>query len=378
MPATMTLMDDATGNQRYRCSHCSEIMETWQAVVHLLDCAGCGEPQCFRSAYDCPDCGSCNCDECRYPEDPYDYGEEEYGYPGLYNYGFKPEPVWYGGEDAPFHIGFELEITAPDRDTSAVYEWANSSKETCGLLYCKEDSSVAGFEIVSHPMTPDYFHSVDWEGFMASLNAAYPTGRAPDAQNSENRGHGLHVHVSRRAFQRRSQLARWCYLFNRNSDVVQRVARRTNSNWARFSTFPVSAVLPGNIWLANPTARQRYYEKEEAEGYNAAQEWLLRMQKYAQLNRKGEYLGHSSAFNIEPSHTVEIRANRSTRKADEFVRSIDLVIATALYTVSMQPCHETARAVSWESFCDWLSRHDYFRKHLPHFASESYATPALF
>lgn len=370
-------------------NHCwscdNDIPESEYYESHFQECDHCGESYCLESYEECPNgCygSGCDCEECN----PYGSGRGYYPvdgiageYNAIYNYGFKPRPTWFGGQDAPFHVGFELEITADMRDPGAVYRWTDSNPDTQSLLYVKEDSSVRGFEIVSHPMTPDYFHSVDWDSFFAAINEAYPTGRDESERHSENRGHGLHVHISKRPFTaRRSLLARWSYLVNRNSEHVARVARRHNSNWALFTQYPVSALLPGNMWQVSPALRDRYFQITDNEGYEAAEAYTRMVERRVQWNRRGEYLGHGHAFNAFPPQTVEIRAGRSTRVPGEFIATVDFAIASAEYVLSVQPCHATVAATKWEAFLEWVAQHEWHRRHLAVFAPEEWIQPALF
>src|SRR5688500_10276019 len=68
----------------------------------------------------------------------------------LFYYSYKPAPNFCGGRDS-WHIGIELEIGARSTNPRPVYEFAQSVNAG-GLFYCKQDGSVSGFEIVTHPM----------------------------------------------------------------------------------------------------------------------------------------------------------------------------------------------------------------------------------
>jgi hypothetical protein len=94
-----------------------------------------------------------------------------------------------GGE---VHFGIELEIDSkehiPNKETLAGTIAGNEND-----FYCKSDSSLNyGFEIVSHPVTFDYFKK-NKEKFQKVLKDAKEFGfRSHDAGTC-----GMHVHVSK-------------------------------------------------------------------------------------------------------------------------------------------------------------------------------------
>jgi hypothetical protein len=331
----------------------------------------------------CRDCGQSGirydngqggyCVDCQtaYGYAPYDYDdyeEDDYetGENGIHDWNYRPELHFYG--EGPYHLGFELEISASSYDVSPITRWCENN-EVPGMLYVKEDGSVNGFEIVSHPMTPEFFDGLPWESFFEMLQRHYPH------DGNEAEGHGLHVHVSRTAFPYKSTLARWSYLINRNVEHVQRVARRTNQRWCQFIEHPVSAVLPyesaqnDGEWFidyANPLACQCCYPREWREYPNRRR---LTYQCQSRVNPHERY----RAVNLCNDATVEVRVFRSTRKPEEFVQSIHLVTATVDFARSMQRWHATRLATSWDAFTDYVRSHPVFNKDADVFAG----TPAM-
>lgn len=298
-----------------------------------------------------------SCDE--YHEDEYESDEYESDSHGIYSYDYKPQPIWFGGEGAAYYLGFELEISASAYDTTPIYEWARANGHS-DMLYCKEDGSVNGFEIVSHPMTPEFFDSVNWPRFFGMLETHYPmNGR------SEPEGHGLHVHVSRTAFPRMSTLARWSYMVNRYQEHTERVARRCNSSWSMFTPYPVSVCLPyeGN----NSRPQGRWVTDRESPlpcGCCYPREWVADVLTNDRLRRQYQarvYPARYMAVNLTNGPTVEMRAFRSTRVPEEFVSSIHYVIATVDFVREMQLSHATVRdALAWETFRDYIAAHPVF------------------
>lgn len=322
---------------------------------HYTTCAqiSCQEHYCSEQS-ECPYCnGNGFPDED--DEDDYEYN----GRTGIYSYDYKPSPLWHGGRDKPYYLGFELEISAERFDTRPISNWCDDNGHE-GMLYCKEDGSVDGFEIVSHPMTPEYFDSVNWASFFEMLEMNWPLhGR------DENIGHGLHVHVSRTAFQHTSTLARWSYLLNHYRDHTCRVARRRDSNWARFTDYPVSALLPyearsgrNGHWENGteplPCVCGNCYERiwrEESSPQRITRQFQTRV-------RPERY----QAVNLTNDATVEIRVFRSTRKPEEFISSLHFVTATVDFVRTMQPWHATRLVTQWDTFTEYVSSHPVFSK----------------
>lgn len=347
------------------CWDCGDEYDTGLYWDHFAGCnaSGCGEPYC-GSHDTCTYCNGDGYDDAW--EEDYEYNSDT----GIYSYDFKPEPIWFGGPDAPYYLGFELEISASNFDTSPITAWCNRHADTAGMLYCKEDGSVNGFEIVSHPMTPEFFDSVDWAGFFAMLEHAYPmSGR------DEPAGHGLHVHVSRTAFPHKSTLARWSYLLNRHSDHVCRVARRSFSNWAKFTDYPVKAVLP-----YERSRRRTWYENGAAICDQGCCFERVRVEEVSdgRLTRQYQTTVHPdryTAVNLTNDHTVEVRVFKSTRKPDEFVSSLHFVVATVEFARTMQPWHATCTSVAWERFSEYVASHPVFAKDATLFTGRAIAQP---
>lgn len=324
--------------------------EFWRHYV-VCDARGCGEYYCPASPV-CTYCNGHGYDD----EEEWDTGNGE----GIHSYDYRPTPLWHGGRDRPYYLGFELEISADRYDTSPISNWCDDNGHP-GMLYCKEDGSVDGFEIVSHPMTPEYFDSVNWDSFFTMLGSNYPL---PPGQSDENRGHGLHVHVSRTAFPHNSTLARWSYLLNKNQRHVERVARRSNSNWARFTEFPVSLCLP-----YERQSRNRGHWHEDIDnplrcGCCYERTWVPEAlpERIRRQFQTRAYPERYQAVNLTNTNTVEVRVFRSTRKPSEFIASLHLVAATVEFVRTMQPWHATRHATTWDSFAEYVAAHPVFSK----------------
>lgn len=114
----------------------------------------------------------------------------------LYNYSYKPNPVFYrlNDERPDFYLGLELEVEAPDYETQVLI--VEKIHENLEELYCKQDGSLGsyGFEIVSHPMT--YLYATK----MLRLHGLLDDLREVSCTSYSNKRCGFHVHISREFF----------------------------------------------------------------------------------------------------------------------------------------------------------------------------------
>lgn len=268
-----------------------------------------------RDCYICDDCGGAGGD-------------------GIREYGHTYPEMWLGGplprdekdKIVGYYIGFELEISA-DRNVSAtaVHDWAEEHMAH-GALDCKEDSSVRGFEIATHPMTPAFFESVNWESFFDMLNDEYPI------YGEEPSDHGLHVHLGRVAFGRDDVLtACYSYLLSQ-SDHLDRIARREPTGYCRKVHKPVSATIVQHKPYSKQGVRLRY---------------------------DGIY-ANRDAINLQNDQTIEVRAFKSTRSADELRDAVRVTYLAADYIVSLRPTgHQfiSPKALHWSEFAKWVGKH---------------------
>jgi hypothetical protein len=331
----------------WRCADCGH--DPNSGIYHeKFDCPSCTESVCEDNYGACPQCGACLCsDECRYPADDEPDARDR----GILNYSYKPYPEWFGGEGAPYYLGAELEISA-DSDASAqpIYEWARDAGYA-DLFYCKEDGSVDGFEIVTHPMTPEFVTAFHWDQFFEMINSEYPLGRW---NTEEQHQHGLHIHVSRTAFKNSvSALARFSYLLNTNVDEMTAIARRGENHYTTFAQRPVSEVAMSNRdWCDRAQGLRWADDDARAKArYSAYGRRSLTGMAVTNAVRGDAYLERYRVVNLTNVATVEVRAFRSTRKASEFMDAMRLMIDAISFATTMQLSHmSTAARVAWPTF----------------------------
>lgn len=302
----------------------------------------------INGRYVCTDC-STTCDDCgtRFinNEDDECPNWEQHSLPrGVHSYGHTHPSMWLGGplpkkEDGKintavpgsYYLGIELEIYASyDQSAMPIYDWAETHLGHRDAIVCKEDSSVHGFEIVTQPMTPEMFESVDWESFMDLINTNHPLG--PN-RNDEPTEHGLHVHIGRIAFERDDVAqAAYSYLLSQG-DHLERIGRRTAYHYCAKVKYPVSAHISTMA-----------YRKPGVQTLKA--------------QRRGIMAGRD-AVNLQNENTIEVRAFRSTRNADYLRNAVRLTYIAAEYIRYLRVNREAVspKSLHWARFAEWVGEH---------------------
>lgn len=229
------------------------------------------------------------------------------------NYSWKPTPNFLrvddaAGDDEHLFFGFELELPSDNRTrlSTAVYEGPGQAER---VLYCKDDSSIYGAEVVSHPMTHRYFREfLDIQGLFSGDVARHVDG-TPET------GYGLHVHVSRAGFKSQAHALRWLLLIYRNADEMAKLSRRTSGQWSSFR------------------------DLEECE------------EKARRIGAGDRY----TAVNAQNSYTFEVRCFRSTYDEQEFRAAVDFCHASVVYTRSLNNNGALkGDALTWGKFRAWV------------------------
>ena len=231
----------------------------------------------------------------------------------IHEYGYKPEPIFFGNGKRFF--GVELEIDEGGEDASsaeAIMFVANRSDER---VYCKHDGSINdGFEIVTHPMTLKYhIDEMPWESF---LNKAKAMG-----YNSHQSGTcGLHIHVNRISLgendiARDACIARSLYLFEKFWDELLKFSRRTHRQLERWAS--------------------RY-------GYKDSPQDILDHAK------KGTPSGRYTCVNLENRDTIEFRIFRGTLKLNTIIATLQLV--DRVCDVALYLSDDEVKSMSWTTF----------------------------
>lgn len=309
------LLCEPCGDSESECDICRP--------TYVGDCCDCGDSLYDHYDYsycdECDErhCGGCDC-ECD--------DENEH----VHNYSWTPDR-WNPKGDYPAAplLGVELEVGGPADDiVSAVH--AIDCREH--HLYMKEDGSISGVEIVSHPATLEWVNEWNaggngWAGVLRHLQATRSVTVAD--------GYGLHVHVSRNAFRRNGRRSAhhamaWLMFIYRNADAMKDIARRTDNQWCAFTD-----QRPGE--LAN---------KAKTDGYGGA--------RYV-------------AVNCNNSRTFELRFFAATLDVTEFMAALELATATVEYTRALRSADVLhGNALDWHVFASWVAGRDEY----PNLAAE--------
>ncbi len=328
------------------CSHCGVLIEyddfdtvngepfcTDCIEQHTTTCDRCGNTVWMQDSYGdeyttlCGHCYNnhytrCSCcdallhEDDAYHLDGYDYCSDCYHDEvdrsrSIHDYGYKPEPIFYGDSDRYFGIELEIDGAGKDGDNADdLLEIANLSGEH---IYIKSDGSLDdGMEIVSHPMTLDFHKKFCWEDIMRkAISLGYCSHQTSTC--------GLHIHVNRS-----------CLGEDRDDQemVISKILYFVEHHWNEMLRFSRRSEYSINRWAA------RY-------GYENSAKAILDKAK------KGN-CGRYAAVNLMNYNTIEFRLFRGTLKYSTFIATLELVnaiIETALY-YSEEDLHK----LSWSEF----------------------------
>lgn len=299
-------------------------------------CDDCGDHHAYGD-----NCPSPYCDDCGNYHDRY----ESCSNPGglLLGYTDNPELIFRG--DGPAFYGLEVEVTAYGSALEqSVMEGWDARPDGQPVVFFKEDGSVEGFEMVSHPM------SYDW----AMANFPWHLLRAFDRFGCriDDMENGIHVHVSRDAFATDSHLLRWMKLIYRNQGLSESVARRGGTHWCEFSRYHRRGHA---AHVKAQRAKKRYNATRPA--YGRGDEEALNA--YARASEQDTTRDRYSAINTTNSQTLEVRIFASTLDPVEAQAALQYVAATVEYTRDLTSA-QIIKGEAWSAakFIAWLDDQD--------------------
>lgn len=279
---------------------------------------------CFENHYTrCSCCDALLHEDDAYHLDGYDYCSECYHDEvdrsrSIHDYGYKPEPVFYG--DSKRYFGIELEIDGAGKDDDNAEELlliANSISDS-QMIYIKSDGSLdSGFEIVSMPFSLDFHKNFCWNEIMKkAISHGYRSHQTSTC--------GLHIHVNR------SSLGE---THDEQEDVISRILFFVETHWAELLRFSRRSEYSMNRWAA------RYgYEKTGREILDKA--------------KKGNN-GRYAAVNLMNWATIEFRLFRGTLKYNTLIAAIELV--NEICNLAIHLTDEGIANMSWSEFVGTLT-----------------------
>ena len=246
----------------YSCNRCGDIgdsNDSWSDVDSNIWCDNCTDRYaswCDReeahtedSSYYVNDLGENWCQNCidsyaswcescdEYTEDGCQNDcNEDYsdGERVVHDYSYRPDAIFHSTEDnARLFFGMEIEVEAENYDNrreAAQFAQTRLEVET-SLGYLKNDGSLnCGFEVVTHPMTYDFFMNEATEFWDTIDKLKYEF----NMKSWATRTCGLHIHISRSGFNGPAHTHRFLNLIYSNQAFYQEMAGRSASSWAKF------------------------------------------------------------------------------------------------------------------------------------------------
>lgn len=286
--------EDCSYNCFYCCSDCGDFSTREHSCTVCQVCVGC----------------YCTCGD----------SESESESQLINDYGYKPAPQFRGV--GPLYVGLELEV---ETGNSSEYrgDLAQSVVSALGdLVYIKSDSSLScGFEIVTHPMSPDYFFGLEaWDRMVRDLAAR-------GCRSWEGHTCGFHVHLSRRAFRSKMHLFAFALFFYRNRDMIRSISGRRSSELDRFASL---SMHQGDRTYREP----RLIDKVSGRGGGL----------------------RNSAVNLTNSTTVEIRFFRGSLRPETLRGAVGLCVAVFEYAATLCSSDVRDGGLEWAKFREWIDR----------------------
>jgi hypothetical protein len=244
------------------------------------------------------------------------------------NYHYKPTKLKFLKEkyEHPLYLGVELEVEPflfdgilENLQKTAV-EFKNFLKKELleNFIYLKTDSSIHGFEIVTHPFTLKYAHKhIKWhkmlEWLIENHYTSFKSGRC-----------GLHVHLDKNYFDEMDVIKMRTF-FSGTSNEIFKFSRREGKD--------------NQYCIYEPFNKRNFF--------NSSQN------------------GRHSALNINTNkNTIEIRVFRGTLNTNRFIASLQFCDALANFIKSTSGSFFVNNILSeeilWKEFLDFAKRMGYY------------------
>lgn len=269
-------------------------------------------------------------ESCRYCD------EDDYSGRLVHDYSYRPTLVFFSkkkdgsvAEDwvensGSAYTGFELEMEATHCGVREGAELANDlfSKWTC----LKHDGSLNnGFEMVSQPMTREYFmESFPWQKVKELSDFGM--------RSASTRTCGLHVHINKSIFRKNPTiLYRFMSMFYSNARQWQAIAGRTNSSYATWTDEEASKML----------------------------EYARGLRRIPSFGDDACNYGRYVALNLQNRHTLELRFFKGTLNPTTLAARIEAVHAVADYAVATRNRVGIKSIQEWDRFREWTVANNY-------------------
>ena len=322
--------ESCVDNHTSFCDYCEE--RTSQGTIYIVD----------RREYWCDFDASENasyCDECdNYYADGCDdcYTEPE----NIHDYGYRPDPIFHTTDkDERLFFGMEIELECRNgRYDPAEYAGRLEAYE---LGYLKSDDSLSdGFEIVTHPMTHDFFKNEATE-FWKTLSVLRDQYRVMTWGTSTA---GIHIHISRTGFKNPPHMHRFLNLVYSNEGLYSTIAGRESSRWAKF----------------DDVKQVKWTGQSDSYGNRTYSSWRSYKHKISDGRNTDRY----SAVNTQNHATLELRIFKSSTKPERIKAYMDLAHASVEYTRDLTIQQIKDGALSDIAFITYIRENGSLYEHL--------------
>jgi hypothetical protein len=260
----------------------------------------------------------------------------------IHDYSYRPDAIFHSTDkDERLFFGIEIEVEARDslRDSA---EYAHQL-ESMDLAYLKHDGSLNnGFEIVTHPMSHDFFKNEAGDFF--AVIEGLRTQQGIRVKSWDTRTCGLHIHISRTGFNGGAHMHRFLNLVYSNPDFYSTLAGRTSDQWAKFS----------DIY------RRDYVRNDD--GTIMRDEWDCGIVKTVRQFKHKLGNNHNSdrysAVNTNNAATLEMRIFRGSVNGDTIKSQLDLAHASVEYTRNLTVQDVTQGALTSDNFMWYIFEHE--------------------
>ena len=327
----MMWCESCAENRAYYCESCSEYNSF--GTSYMTDrgeswCEGCTE-----DAYYCDDCDEWNadgCDSCA-----------ESSSRLIHDYNYRPDAIFHSTDkNERLFFGIEVEVEA-GRNYELASEYAYRL-EVLDLAYLKSDGSLNhGFEIVTHPMSHEFFKNEAQE--LWDTLEQLRTNDPYKVKAWDTRTCGLHIHISRTGFNSGSHMHRFLNLVYSNQDFYETLAGRSSEQWAKFSD------IMRNDYMRDKDGRPI----EDDHGFT-------RTVTTRTFKHKLGYRGSDrySAVNTNNSETLEMRIFRGSVNSETIKAQLDLAHASVEYTRTLNANDVINGALTADSFMWYIFEHE--------------------
>jgi hypothetical protein len=290
---------------------------------------------CLNEAYWCDSCDEWNSDGC-------DSCSDEDGMRIIHDYSYRPDAIFHSvDKNERLFFGLEIEVEAGSNLREASH-YAHQL-EALELAYLKHDGSLnSGFEIVTHPMSHEFFKNEAQE--LWNVIEQLRSNSAYRVKSWDTKTCGLHIHISRTGFNGGAHMHRFLNLVYSNPDFYSTLAGRTSDQWAKFTDI---------------------YQREYKRDANGERVWsedtgydITTKRTFAHKLSADRNSDRYSAVNTNNRETLEMRIFRGSVNGETIKAQIDLAHASVEYTRTLTVQDVREGALSADNLMWYVFQHE--------------------